>query len=317
MKKYLLSIIAFLATSFVFAQSPKLPSYYLQQKFFTDSLLKIIKDVNLDGIYDAGDDGMEKISFAVIDLSGKRPIIGGVEMDNFIYPASVYKIYIAMEILKQVSNGQHSLFEKYVVKSPNDVDKSSEISWDPRPLLKAGDTVTIDYLLDLMITRSDNSASNCLIDIADRKNINKAIHENGWQGSEVTRKFLSRKLEDPGYDTIASTMTNALHTADFMYKVQTNQLVNPWVSQQMKVLLGRQLDTTKLSTGLPSNAMFYHKSGWWSYFTKYVGIVDDGKVKYIIALFTPITEMDVRSRMKEVSALVYDLMKRRSKGRKD
>lgn len=316
MKKFILTLLVACPFLNVHAQTKtpivNIPSFYLQQKTFADSLQKMIADVKLDGTYDRGDDGMEKISFAVIDLSGKRPVIGGVEMDNFIYPASVYKIYVAMEILKQVSNGQHSLFEKYIVKSPNDVDKSSEISWDPRPLLKAGDTVTIDYLLDLMITRSDNSASNCLIDIADRKNINKTMHEYGWQGSEVTRKFLSRKLEDPGYDTIKSTMTNALHAADFMYKVQTNDLVNPWVSQQMKVLLGRQLDTTKLSAGLPSNAMFYHKSGWWSYFTNDVGIVDDGKVKYIIALFTPITEMDVRPGMKEVSARVYEFMKRRS-----
>ena len=320
MKNLIFTLLIACSFSSVRAQSKpsgvKLPSYYLQQKTFTDSLQQIIADVNLNGTYDAGDDGMEKISFAVIDLSGTRPVIGGVDMDNFIYPASVYKIYVAMEILKQVSNGQHSLFEKYVVKSPNDVDKSSEISWDPRPLLKAGDTVTIDYLLDLMITRSDNSASNCLIDIADRKNINKTMHEYGWYGSEVTRKFLSRKVEDPGYDTIKSTMTNALHAADFMYKVSKNELVNPWVSQQLKVLLGRQLDTTKLATGLPPNAMFYHKSGWWSYFTNDVGIVDYGHVKYIIALFTPITEMEVRPRMKEVSARVYELMKRRSKGKK-
>lgn len=320
MKNLLLTFIATISIFLVHAQTPtsvlKIPAYYLHEKSFTDSLQKIIKDTNLDGIYDAGEDGMEKISFAVIDLSGKRPVLGGVNMDNFIYPASVYKIYIGMEILKQVSEGKHSLFENYVVKFPNDVDKSSEISWDPRPLLKAGDTVTINYLLDLMITRSDNSASNCLIDIANRENINETIHKNGWQGSEVTRKFLSRKLEDPGYDTIISTMTNALHTADFMYKVQTNDLINPWVSQQMKVFLGRQLDTTKLATGLPSHAMFYHKSGWWSYFTNDVGIVDDGKVKYIIALFTPITEMEVRTRMKEVSARVYEMMKRRSSGKR-
>jgi hypothetical protein len=98
-----------------------------------------------------------------------------------------------------------------------------------------------------------------------------------------------------------------------MYKIYTNKLINPWVSQQMKVLLGRQLDTTKLATGLPRNAMFYHKSGWWSYFTNDVGIVDDGHVKYIIALFIPITEDSVRPRMKEVSARVYELMKRRGK----
>ena len=312
MKYFILLFFFLLNAAFPFAQT-KMPAYYTQQKSFTDSLKNIIVQCGLDSAFDAGEDGMEKISFAIIDLMGKKPVLAGVNMDNFIYPASVYKMYVAMEILKQVNEEKYSLYQTYVVKSPNDVDRSSEISWDPRPLLRDGDKVTIDYLLDLMITRSDNSAANCLIDIAGRKNINKTIQENGWQGSEVTRKYLSRKLEDPGYDTIRSTVTNALHAADFMYKIYTGKLINPWVSQQMKVLLGRQLDTTKLSTGLPRNAMFYHKSGWWSYFTNDVGIVDDGHVKYIIALFTPVTEDRVRPRMKEVSARVYELMKRRGK----
>ncbi|MGN6530606.1 MAG: serine hydrolase [Ginsengibacter sp.] len=310
MKHFFLFFI-FLLTCFLAIGQSKISGYYIQKKSFTDSLFQIVHDVSLDGIYDAGDDGMEKISFAVIDLNGRKPLIGGVNIENFNYPASVYKMYVAMEILKQVSSQKYSLYKSYVVKSPNDVDHSSEISWDPRPLLKDGDTVTVDYLLDLMITRSDNSASNCMIDIAGRKNINETRHENGWYGSEVTRKFLSRKFEDPGYDTIRSTVTSALHAADFMYKIYKNQLINPWVSQQLKILLGRQLDTTKLSTGLPHDAVFYHKSGWWSYFTNDVGIVDDGNVKYIIALFTPITEMDVRPRMKELSRRVYELMKRK------
>jgi beta-lactamase class A len=218
-------------------------------------------------------------------------------------------MYVAMEVLNQIGEGKYSLFRSYVVKSPNDADRVKEISWDPRPLLRDGDTVTVDYLLDLMITRSDNSAANCLIDIAGRKNINKTMHENGWYGSEVTRKYLPRKFEDPGYDTIRGTETCALHAADFMYKVYNNELINPWVSQQMKALLGRQLDTTKLSNGLPSNVMFYHKSGWWNFFTNDVGIADDGQIKYVIALLTPITEEDVRSKMKVVSESVYHLVK--------
>ena len=288
-----------------------IPDYYIQKKEFTDSLYQIVRDVNLDGTYDAGEDGMEKISFAVIDLAAKSPVIGGVNMDNFIYPASLYKMYVAMEVLKQIEQGRHSLFEQYIVRSPNDVDVVKEISWDPRPLLHDRDTVTINYLLDLMITRSDNSAANCLIDIAGRKNINKTIHENGWVGSEVTRKYLPRKFEDAGYDTIRGTVTCALHAADFMFKAYTNTLISPWVSQQMKVLLGRQLDTTKLSGGLPRNVMFYHKSGWWSYFTNDAGIVDDGEVKYVIALLTPVSEEKVRERMKELSRRVYELMRRK------
>ena len=288
-----------------------IPSYYIQKREFIDSLYQIVHDVDLDGTYDAGDDGMEKISFAVIDLAAKSPVIGGVNMDNFIYPASLYKMYVAMEVLNQIEQGAHSLSEPYIVKTPNDVDVVKEISWDPRPLLRDGDTVTINYLLDLMITRSDNSAANCLIDIAGRKNINKMMHANGWVGSDVTRKYLHRKFEDAGYDTIRGTVTCALHAADFMFKIYTNTLISPWVSQQIKVLLGRQLDTTKLSGGLPHNVMFYHKSGWWRYFTNDAGIVDDGTVKYAIALLTPVTEEKVRERMRELSRRVYELMRRR------
>ncbi len=298
--------------SYLYGESQtKIPSYYRQQKGFTTSLEKIIHEAGLDSSWNVGDDGNAKISFAVIDLTGKKPIFGCVNCSNFIYPASVYKMYVAMEVLRQVNNGDFSLFENYIVKSPNDVDKSKQISYDPRPLLRSGDTVTINYLLDLMITRSDNAAANCLIDKVTRDSINNTMHLMGWYGSEVTRKFLSRKFEDLGYDTIKSTQTCALHAADFMFKIYTNTLINPWVSMQMKALLGRQLDTTKLSLGLPRNAMYYHKTGWWSYYTNDVGIVEDGNIRYIIALLTPVAEANVSYRMKQLSANVYSLIRNR------
>jgi beta-lactamase class A len=290
---------------------PSIPSYYAQDRQFNQALKRIVQAAGLDSTFDVGEDGKETISLAVIDLKGKKPVFGGVHQDNFIYPASVYKMYVAMEVLKQASDGKFSLYDTYVVRSPNDVDKSKEILFDPRPLLKNGDTVSVNYLLDLMITRSDNSAANCLIDLAGRPNINKTMLENNWGGSEVTRKFLKRSFEDPGYDTIRSTATCALHAADFMYKIHNRQLVNPWVSMQMQALLGMQLDTTKLSPGLPDNAMFYHKTGWWSYYTHDTGIIDDGNVRYIISLFTPVREEEVRPRLEELSRKVYTLMKSR------
>lgn len=308
-----------LAVSFNGVTQSKIPSYYKQSKKFDEQLKAIVHEVELDSTYDAGEDGKEQISFAVIDLTGKKPVFGGVNADNFIYPASVYKMYVAMEVLKQVSNGEYSLYKSYVVKSPNDVDRSKEIDYDPRPLLKNNDTVTVNYLLDLMITRSDNSAANCLIDVATRNRINQTMHQYNWYGSEVTRKFLKRSFEDPGYDTIRSTETCAFHAADFMYKIYSNQLINPWVSMQMKALLGRQLDTTKLSTGLPPTAMFYHKTGWWSIYTNDVGIVEDahlngavgqGNIKFIISVFTPVKEEQVRPKLKELSHRVYKLIKK-------
>lgn len=298
-------------TKSVTAQNVAVPSYYNIDDKLSQELKSFVQDLELDQDFDVGEDGIEQISLAVIDLNGKQPKLGGVNFDNFIYPASVYKIYVAAEILNQVANDSLELDDIFVIQSPNDVDRTKELANDPRALLTHGDSVTVNYLLDLMITRSDNSASNVMIDIAQRPEINQLMHRYNWQGSEVTRKFLSRKFEHPGYADIEGTMTCALHAADFMFKVETNQLVNPWVSMQMKALLSRQLDQDKLGAGLPKNVMFYNKTGWWSYWTNDVGIVDDGETKYIIACFIPLEEELALPKMKILSERIYNLMKGR------
>jgi beta-lactamase class A len=309
MKRYIFFYILF--SSMIFSQQVKIPAYYKTDTELSAKIKDIVVELGLDKDFDVGDDGIEQISLAVIDLTKAKPVLAGYHYDNFIYPASVYKMYVAAEALAQISEGKYLLTTPIVVKSPNDVDKTKEIKSDPRPLLKNRDTVTVNYLLDLMITRSDNSAANCLIDQTKRENINELIKNNNWQGSEVTRKYLSRKYEDPGYEKIRGTETCALHAADFMYKVYSNQLVNPWVSMQMKSFLSRQLDDTKLSKGLPANVMFYHKTGWFSYWTNDVGIVDDGEIKYIIACFLPLPENAARSKMQELSKQVYNLIRLR------
>lgn len=80
---------------------------------------------------------------------------------------------------------------------------------------------------------------------------------------------------------------------------------------QMKSFLALQLDTAKLAQGLPDRAMFFHKTGWWSYYTHDTGVVDDGKIRYIISLFTPVTEERSRPLMKQVSQKVYELIRSR------
>ena len=307
-KIYLITILLLIA-HICFSQNNKVPGYYQYDQLLSDKLKSIVQDLELDKDFNVGEDGIEQISLAVIYIHGDSARFGGVNYDNFIYPASVYKMYVAAEVLNQISQGKYFLTTEYLVKSPNDVDKSKEILSDPRPLLKDGDTITVNYLLDLMITRSDNSAANCLIDLAKRENINSLIHEYNWNGSEVTRKFLSRKYEDPGYEKTRATETCALHAADFLYLVQKNKLVNPWVSMQLKSFLGRQLDNTKLSKGLPKGTMFYHKTGWFSYWTNDVGIADDGGIVYVIACFLPLKEEIALDKYELLSKRIYQLLK--------
>ncbi|MFZ0452439.1 MAG: hypothetical protein WAM24_01740, partial [Ignavibacteriaceae bacterium] len=56
----------------------KVPAYYRIENALTDSLLSIVKSVGLDSNYDAGEDGIEQISFAVIDLNSNPAKLGGV-----------------------------------------------------------------------------------------------------------------------------------------------------------------------------------------------------------------------------------------------
>ncbi len=289
------------------AQSPQIPDYCHFDAKLTARLTAIVQELGLAGSF-ATEDGPEQISLAVMDLSGKKPQLGGVHMDNFIYPASVYKMYVAAGILDQVSQGRLTLATPHVVRDINAVDRSKEWTRDPRPLLQAGDTVTVRYLLDLMITRSDNSAANCLIDLASRKSIDSLMHRYGWYGSEVTRKYLKRAFEDSGYATIRSTETCALHAADFLGRIALRRLVSPWVSMQLLGLLGGQLDNAKFAAGLPAEAMFYHKTGWYSSWTHDVGLVDDGRHRYVIACFLPLPEEEAVEKHRALAVKIHALM---------
>lgn len=304
--------LLFLLAGVMNAQSVKIPEYFSFSEELNKNLLNIIQDAGLDKTFDTGEDGPEQISFAVVDLTNGKAEFGGVNADNFIYPASVYKMYAAAALLKKISEGAYGMYDLYTASAPNVVDKTKEIKTDPRPLIAEGDTVTIRYLLDLMISRSDNTAANCVIDLAGREYINEMMHEYGWNGSEVTRKYLSRKFEDPGYEDIRGTETCALHAADFMFRIENNLLVNSFVSEEMKILLGSQLDKSKWASGIGSNAVMYHKTGWWSYWTNDTGIVSDGEVKYIVALFTPVPEEEALAVFKEVAGKVHELIKKRN-----
>jgi beta-lactamase class A len=279
----------------------------MEDTTLSSRLTAIVSDLGLDNGFPT-EDGLERISLAVIDLSNDPPRLGGVHAESFIYPASVYKMYVAAEVLHQIEQGKASLDTTFAVRAPNVVDRKREVAGDPRPLLVEGDEPTLGYLLDLMITRSDNSAANCLIDFAQRPQINEMLHSYGWQGSEVTRKFLKRSIEDAEYRQAPGTQTCARHAADFLYRIRTRTLVSPWVSMQLESLLGRQLDDTKMARGLPRGAMFYHKTGWYANWTHDVGIVDDGHTRFVIAAFLPLPEGTGADKLAELGRRVFALL---------
>lgn len=211
----------------------------------------------------------DEISLAIIDLKNPELQIAGYNMDHFIYPASIYKVFVASEILRQIDIGQRKLEDIVEISDTNEVNKDNphffpkDTQRDHRPLLKTGDKVTLDYLIDLMLTRSDNTASNILIDIAGRENINtNIILSNGWQGSDVTRKFLDRLKEEGEYRVSKITVSNAKHLVELFYKIEKGILVNSKVSSRLKSYLLRWNRDKRGGLNLPEFKSYYRKGGW-------------------------------------------------------
>lgn len=288
-----------------------------------------------------------EMGIAIIDLNDSKHQIFGYNMDHFIYPASVYKIFIGAEVLRRIELGDFSLNQEIVVKSPNDVDKDTKIfPGDTRGLLRAADTATIDYLLDLMLTRSDNTASNCLIDLVGRESITEnIIHKCNWHGSEITRKFLDRTKEDKPYQYSETTKTCARHTTEFIYMVETNQLISPFVSQSLKNYMLRWNRSGRTGLSLPQQLVyrkggylennlyknFYGKNGFgfesikgflglfynifkkgWAFicWINDTAVVTGNKSHYVISVFTVSKQLNPRRQfpMKKLSNIIYDYM---------
>lgn len=202
------------------------------------------------------------VSACVIDLSKKEPEVFGYRMDEFVYPASCYKVFVGAEVLRRIEKRELSFQTIVEVKSPNDVNKDARIfPEDSRPLLKAGDKESVDRLLDLMLTRSDDTAANCLIDLVSRESITKNIIQRyGWAGSEVTRKFLDRAKEREPYRFSETTMSCPRHLAEFFFLIEKNEMVSSFVSEKLKAyMMGRKSTRGVL---FKSPVSFYGKGGW-------------------------------------------------------
>jgi beta-lactamase class A len=208
-----------------------------------------------------------KVSACIINLKTGKTL--EYQPCDLIYPASVYKIFIAAEVLRQVETCKIKLSQKIIIKSPNDIDNESRFyPTDEFPILKAGDKIDVETLIKLMLQRSDNTASNSLIDLVGRESISKnIIKANGWYGSDITRKFLNRLHENKKYRYADITRTCGRHLAEFMQKLNNKTLISQFVSDNLYKYMAhnRSLPDTRLPHRAADNWLndtLREKGGW-------------------------------------------------------
>jgi len=249
---------------------------------FSDEIAVLVKETGLDELTPADtnpDKEDEWSSICVVDLSDlDRPRVGGWKMDNFVYPASTYKLYVLGEAIRQALAGEHTLDDALTVKDHNARSDSR---------LEAGQEVSVSEVLRLMMQYSDNTAANEAIDLVDRQRASALLRAMGLRGSDVTRKYLSRTQEDDGYSTVPGTTSSAHHFATFLWAAETGAIGGGRGRGLIKAYMAmNETGKNRLRAGLPESATLYSKTGTWNIFTSEVGIVEDGETRYILCILT-------------------------------
>jgi beta-lactamase class A len=104
--------------------------------------------------------------------------------DRRFRSASTVKIPIMIEVYRQIDRG---LITPDQLLPLTDADRTPGSSW--LQYLHAGIAFTVDDLVTLMISISDNTATNMLIDLVGIERVNATMRDLGMTGSELGRKM--------------------------------------------------------------------------------------------------------------------------------
>lgn len=178
--------------------------------------------------------------------------------------ASMIKVFILGTAMEKVRDGQLSLYQNLVLHSYDKVGGAGVLAG-----YASGTELTLDTVMRLMITESDNTATNMMIDLLGMEEINAYIKRNDYADTILQRKMMDSQAVAEGRENYTSV--NDL--GHFFLKLYHRNCVSPELDDVMLGYLEGQTDTECFPAALPG-VMICHKTG------ELYGLYDDGGIVY-------------------------------------
>jgi beta-lactamase class A len=214
------------------------------------------------------------VGVAAINLTSGDKLVWHAE-DEFP-SASVMKLPILVELERQIAGGT--------------------VSW----------TESLRAEVSAMIAISDNTAANEVAGVVHPASVNDTMAKLGLGGTHFVNLFNdARSPSNPG-----ENQTTPANMARLLQLIATDQIVSPQASADIRTLLARNADRSKLVRLLPPDATVAHKSGWYDGVANDVGIVTVDRVptRWVIAVFSEnVADAETGNQLvAAVSKAVYD-----------
>jgi beta-lactamase class A len=236
----------------------------------------------------------------VIDLQTMR--CGRYRATENVYPASVIKVALMVEAYRQIADGRLDLDTAVTVGAANQTTTAEATPFAP------GYRATLRELIDLMITASDNIATNELYDLLGREVVTDAMHALGLMTFLAGRKLSGSEplIDDPGM-----TGRNRLppdETALLLALIAMDRV--PYAAEQ-RAILARNVHNEKLAAGLSRGDRFMHKTGETDEVSHDAGIlVTSNGRRYVVVLYTSPPPLPYRSDASHYNAQLAAWMRR-------
>ena len=178
--------------------------------------------------------------------------------------ASMIKVFVLAAVMEKARDGELDIYETMTVKSSDKVGGAGVLVGYP-----TGAQLTMREVMRLMITESDNTATNMIIDRIGMAAINEYIGRNGYNDTVLRRKMMDMQAVSEGRENQSSSAD----LGAFFSRLYNHECVSYDYDEIMLEFLKGQTDRDCFPAALP-NLTIAHKTG------ALIGLYDDGGIIY-------------------------------------
>ena len=239
-----------------------------------------------------------RVGLVVEDLDMEWEIAFNEE--TLIPSASLVKVPIMLSCFYAAQDGKIGLKDTISLKSSEKVSGSRALGKEP-----AGSVFTVEELFNPMITQSDNSAANILIDFLGLDTLNTYFKKMGLKNTNLARKMMDFKERSEGEENYTTAGDMAYLLEQLYYK----KFLNKDVSEKCLEILGQQKINDRIPRKLPRGTFVVHKTGLERHVCHDVGIVFTNKGNFLICVLAKHENRFAKSTKKfisDVTLLTYN-----------
>ncbi len=196
-----------------------------------------------------------------------------INADEIFPTASIIKLPVLVQLFRSIERNQLTIYDEMPLTEYYRTEGSGSLQFKA-----ANSKYTIDTLARMMITESDNSATNMIMaKLGSMTDINSGIREWG-----LKHTYVQTWLPDLG----GTNHSTARDMAQILYNIDNPKFLSNTSREKIFDYMGHVHNNRLIAAGLPANATFLHKTGDIGKMLGDAGIVyaPNGK-KYIVVIF--------------------------------